>query len=614
MARVSSHNATHLNDSAGDDKKIALVKQIMSGYAQALKKLGLYLHQNDGLEDFFQVSLDGMKEFHQKYGQLTLIVKPFDFFFDGESVYFAENQENSPAYKLYSAGIRSLTFEKGVVGRDLVALGRLLLKTPIELRDDDMASLLWREGIPHIAYLQIHSTEDSTGEGGVSADEVEDTEALEKLYSYIQKQFSAKEPRNQVNFRSFSASDFDLDSFLGRTQTSRELFEAPQRMSPREVKYIREVLAEEEKQLTEQGSELLFFLCKHAEYPAELNDISETFTSICEHLFFSFEFTNLARLFDALETTARAATGRSGKVFLSLKKKLFGDFLEEERLQILLDFLQNAPPMRDEERNDIRLFLTLLGPELHPFLTEQLPHVTSVARRLFLSVLLHAANNPHAASLTLLEQFEQNKDILVDMLHVGREVLHTFSRTQLEGFLGHTDSQVQRLALAVFIEQYPGEIADMSGGFFKNASSDVIRALFEVLCQNDEGDGLETLFQFVKSKRFKKLEQEDQKALFNILGHSQRPDFLAWFDEVLGRKSRFFLPAVDREKQLAIKAMESFGTFEALNLLKKHVDTGMHSPAIQNEIAHAVTFYHLYLKASSAPPPPPKEEWGEKAY
>lgn len=585
------------SDKNTNEEKTEWVRKTILYFAQSLKKVALYLHQKDGLEDFFATPLESMEAFHKKHGALTLVVKPFDFFYGGVSVFQGDGQENSITYKLYTAGIRSFTFEKHIMARDLVALSRLLLKTPLELREEDLASRLWREGIPHIAYLQIHSSEQQLDEeGGVGSGDVDQ---IEQLHAYIKDKFASRDARNQVSFRSFSSSDFDLSSFLGGVKTKRELFEQPRPTSPREIAFIRDVLEHEEKQLVTKGSELLFFLCKNAEHPEELKEAEDTFSLLCEHLFFSFDFEHLFKLFDALEAIAKRSQDRSAHSFLALKRNLFNAFLEEERFTILLDYLENSPALREKERNTLCAFMRLLGPQFHDLLLQKIPVVSAKTRKLFLLTILSSVLNPHTLGLSLLEQFKDVGDFTVDMLHVGRIIPLTFSRTQLESFLQEGTPQVQRLALTIFIEQYPNEMSDMSSGFLKHARSDVVRALFEVLCQQD-GAGLTALFTFLQTRRFAQLEFEDQMALYTILGRSQHVEFLDWFEYLLSQKSHWLLPRIEQEKHLAIKGLEAFGSFPAMHVLQRATEhKELHSSKMQNELAHAVTFYHLYIKAQT---------------
>lgn len=581
-----------------DGKRFEAAHNVVSSFGQALKKVALYLHLSEGLEQYFQTAHELLQGYHKKYGSLTLVVKPFDFFFDGDSVFKGDGQENSITYKLYSAGIRSFTFEKGIVPTDLVALGRLLLKSPLELREEDLASRLWREGIPHIAYLQIHSSEDAEGEGLVEGDDEED---LEQLHAFLKQQFASKDPKKSVNFRSFSAQDLELSSFMGKVDTSRSLFEEPRPMSPREIAYIREVVAQEETSLIAHGSELLFFLCKHAEHPDDLREIEETFHLLAEQLFLSFDFGSLAQLLDALELLAFRAKQQEASTFLAFRKQLLGMFLEEERLQVLFEYLDNVT-LRERERNDVCFFFRLLGPSFHELLYHKIGAVNSGTTRIILLALFSTTSKPSKLAASLLAEHEGDQALLVDMLHVGREIPGLFDKKKLEQLLESRDGQIQRLALAIFIVEFPSEMASLAGSFFKNANASVLRSLFEVLCQDDER-GAAILFEFVKSKAFRKLPFEDQVALFAILGRSQRDEFLEWFHQLLEPKSRFYMPRVDVEKRLAIKGLEAFGAFEALAVIQHHAKTGNHSKRVQQELDHAVTFYHLYIKAANAPLP-----------
>lgn len=168
---------------ASGKEEFASAHQVMTAMVKAAKALRIYLPNNPVLIGFLDDLSGKMTEHLIVYGEFALDVEPFALRYNGADIYENQDAKESIASRVYADGIRTLFFEKGVAGRELLAfLGIVGFERPTS--DDDIVTQLWERDLPHIRYLleedfiEAHLETDLTAPGSQQ-------EAISRVYRVL---------------------------------------------------------------------------------------------------------------------------------------------------------------------------------------------------------------------------------------------------------------------------------------------------------------------------------------------------------------------------------------------------------------------------------------------
>jgi hypothetical protein len=107
-------------------------------------------------QTFFQQLFEGLTDHLATYSKLAFLVQRSELYFGGEVVYRSEQESGneSVAFKLYSDGIRELTFLEGLPAEDLSCLLESLWDSlDPEEEDDDIVTRLWAKNLSTITLV-----------------------------------------------------------------------------------------------------------------------------------------------------------------------------------------------------------------------------------------------------------------------------------------------------------------------------------------------------------------------------------------------------------------------------------------------------------------------------
>ncbi len=584
QSEARSHGAVESTE------KQQIASAAFKALSQSLKKLALYLHQEEGLEHFFFAPLSEMQRYHQKFNEdLTIQIKPFDFLLDGESIYHDDGQESSITYKLYKVGIRTFTFEQKVSANDLVRLGKILIKSPMELAQEDIASLLWQEDIPHISYLQLQSVADDEGGEG----DEEDQEVFEQLMAQLEVQLKSNDPRNQIHYKTLLMSDLNKNEIFSTVDSQRRLAEIQSPLPEEEQKAIQDLLAKQQEELPAKSSELLYFLMKNAATSEELKKIEEYILTLGEHLSLSYDFYHLAMLLEELLAIEEEMQQRMEGEYQRIRMEIYQRLATPEQLLNIIQYLEETTRLTVAERNDIRIYLGLLGRQIHDDLFNELLNVSSPTRRLFISVLLHSEQKEHWVP-RLLELLQRKRELLLDLLIIAKEIPQTFNVRQLQDLLRHKDTQIQTEALLLLAQDYPQHVPSIAKTYLQDAHPALQRISLEVLCRVGK-PGIAIVIDYLESKAFKKLKWAEKEEIYRLLGETQQTILRKYFAKTLQEKSSLFGFALEQRKKLAIIALISSGHPGDRKYLEKQLKAEHHSKAILKDIESALNRFSIDL-------------------
>lgn len=137
--------------------ELSSVKRLLTLLDKTAKSSRTYGATNPVAQKFFQQLFEGLTAHLASYSKLSFLVQRSELYFNGEVVYRAEqgSSTESVAFKLYSDGIRELTFLEGLPTEDLSFLLDSLWGSvdPNEENDDDIVTRLWAKNLSTITVV-----------------------------------------------------------------------------------------------------------------------------------------------------------------------------------------------------------------------------------------------------------------------------------------------------------------------------------------------------------------------------------------------------------------------------------------------------------------------------
>lgn len=168
---------------AGTDPQVAAIKQLLKLLDKAAKSARTYGTKNPVAQRFFQQFYDDLSKHLAQHTRLPLLVQRNQLFFQNEAVYEPERDAtgDSFAFKMYSDGIRELSFHQGLTREDLAFFLESLWgmpadeTTPADVaadheEDDDIVTRLWAKNLETITLV---TAEELVRASGFGLDELE---------------------------------------------------------------------------------------------------------------------------------------------------------------------------------------------------------------------------------------------------------------------------------------------------------------------------------------------------------------------------------------------------------------------------------------------------------
>ena len=139
------------------DPELTSVTQLLKSLDRASKNVRTFGHQNSVAQKFFEQFYTELSTHLEQYNILTFVVQREGLYFKEASVYSAKSGDANEnfAFKLYSDGIREITFHQGIEQEDVLFFFDALWDTVGEAgtEDDDIVTRLWSRNLPTLTIV-----------------------------------------------------------------------------------------------------------------------------------------------------------------------------------------------------------------------------------------------------------------------------------------------------------------------------------------------------------------------------------------------------------------------------------------------------------------------------
>lgn len=187
------------------DPELGSVTQLLRSLDRASKNVRTFGHQNSVAKKFFDQFYSELLNHVERYNALTFIVQREGLFFKDTSVYNSQAGESSEnfAFKLYSDGIRELTFHQGIEQDDVLFFFDALWDTSGTSgnEDDDIVTRLWSRNLPTLSIvtadevMKLSEVDDVLTPQGKANEEGSLREILDEANAKNAKESKGDQPR-----------------------------------------------------------------------------------------------------------------------------------------------------------------------------------------------------------------------------------------------------------------------------------------------------------------------------------------------------------------------------------------------------------------------------------
>ena len=139
------------------------VKQAFGFLDKSMKTMNLYAGKGTYIDRHIDEMLRCFDELFRDVPAITVGVTPFEFTFANEPVYQAREGTRGFSYRMFSDGVRELSFRKGLTREELRDFLDIVRAGGRQDKTEDTVTLLWERNFEHIDYDAI----DLFAEGGI---------------------------------------------------------------------------------------------------------------------------------------------------------------------------------------------------------------------------------------------------------------------------------------------------------------------------------------------------------------------------------------------------------------------------------------------------------------
>jgi HEAT repeat protein len=142
---------------------------VVLALTRAARSFLLYDPSNEAIRHFLHALRTTVEAYLATFGELPLVVRPFELVVGGEVVYLDRDRERSLAFRLFRDGVRRVTLEAGLTWDEVLKLLEILSirYTGVRQAEDDMVVLLWKAGFTNIQLEAVEGfvPEEEVGDG-----------------------------------------------------------------------------------------------------------------------------------------------------------------------------------------------------------------------------------------------------------------------------------------------------------------------------------------------------------------------------------------------------------------------------------------------------------------
>ena len=340
--------------------ELTSVKRLLALLDKTAKSSRTYGSSNPVAQKFFQQLFEGLTAHLATYSKLAFLVQRSELYFNGEAVYQSdqESSNESVAFKLYSDGIRELTFLEGLPAEDLsYLLDSLWGSLDPNEDDDDIVTRLWSKNLSTITMVTAEEiAKSSTGEDVFALPTAEAMKAPESSLRDLldREQTKSRREKSLEADESNPLGEKPAGGGAGRFKSGQVGFE----ISAEELaSLVKEIEAESKRDNTIYLLDMLTAILASEKSPAILSRLFGLWETVLDSLITQGKWTALDSVLGLLHVTAevRPDLGDDQKKQLTA---ILDSLARPERMKMIEICLNKTPNAHTEGLPAVLLSLT----------------------------------------------------------------------------------------------------------------------------------------------------------------------------------------------------------------------------------------------------------------
>lgn len=210
-----------------EDQQVKTVQRLLNLVDKTFRTARAYGKANELSQKFINQLYDELTAHLEGHGTLDVVVRRFEFYYQGKVVYQKATPSENLAFKLYAEGIRELSFSRGLSKEDLTHfLESLGADYDLEGdEEDDIVTRLWDKGLSTVSIVTAEEIMAKSGSTDPLAPQ--DALTLNRPVSHL-KDITAEELANQKREQAADPAGRDVRSGVttaGETTDGHELID-----------------------------------------------------------------------------------------------------------------------------------------------------------------------------------------------------------------------------------------------------------------------------------------------------------------------------------------------------------------------------------------------------
>jgi hypothetical protein len=568
MSSLSTDDAPAPSEIDGHSPEaVRAVRELVGLLVRTLKTLRLYDARNPMYKKALRDMAERFRAHVATYGGFTIRVERERLQYGGESLHSDEDPKEGLAFRLYTDGVRGITFQPSVAAEEIkTALEILSRGTALASHDDDIVTLFWSADLPSI---EVEAVEDEppdvvlTPAMGAEGGQPDFGAAVAEAGT---PEAAPRRPE-RVEFGPDALSVFVL--------------------GPKEQSYVQQLVDREAG--LDPVEDLVDILAGVLAVEAEDADFAET-VDICSGLLVEFlstgRLTDARRLVRALGSAAeeRPALGAEGRraVAQVLEGLGEGGLLSSLRdgLRVLIAEAEEAEPeagekIRARTAEDLRAYLEpVMRVDPRAVLEAAAEFADLPVRQALCDVVARVCKEDRAI---LFEMILETDPLLVECaLNVIGRIGTASDLPRLAAANRSPDASVRRAAMDAVCKIAGGAHAQLYP-YLTDPESRIRRRALAMIEVSGFRQALDTLIALVPRPVFAGWELNERRAVFNAIGVLGGDDTIGFFTQHLGRKRLGGLIGGRKDEDLALCAvagLKAIGTPAARDVLRAQARQG----------------------------------------
>ena len=539
---------------APPDPELASVKRLLTLLDRTAKSSRTYGATNPVAQTFFQQLFEGLTDHLATYSKLAFLVQRSELYFGGEVVYRSEQESSneSVAFKLYSDGIRELTFLEGLPAEDLsYLLDSLWDSLDPEEEDDDIVTRLWSKNLSTITLVTAEEIAKVSTGGDVFALPV--TGAMEALESSLRdlldrEQAKVKKERELGPEGTSPTGHNASGGGAGRFQSGHVGYD----ITEEELAALaKEIETERTRDNTTYLLDLLTAILASEKSPAILTKLLDLWGNVIDSLTAQGKWPLLDSVLGLLRTTSEIRPDLSDGHKTQLTA-LLDNLARPERMRMMETYLNRTPSASTEGLPAVLLTLT---PAAVPALCALLATLEGPSHQAIVAGALEVLAKDQPDHL-LRGLTDRRPRYVKNLLAILLKWNNPRFIESVEKLVRYPDVQVRKeVVRAIGILRPNGNGAKLVS-FLNDAEESVRLAALRLLMSGQYKAAYSTWSPFVSTDTFMDRTLSEKRAMFLGMRATSGDDVIPYFESVLTERS---WTNRKKKEELAMLAAEVLG-------------------------------------------------------